>query len=224
VSFFTDFFGNSLNIDGLIVNLSGGTISTLSIGTTPQLTNQIGVHVYATGIVATNFAQHLSSGAVTMYLGNGSWVFETSINILQLSTALERFRTIHGFATFVAQGTETDGVFFTYEEGGVFNGTAASPNWQCVTVANSVRTLTTTSTAVSASAWNKLRIEINAAGTSVAFYVNGTLVATHTTNIPLGSNSRYLNVKQGLYKATGLTSRAMYVDYLGYENIQTTPR
>ena len=224
VSFFTDFFGNSLNIDGLIVNLSGGTISTLSIGTTPQLTNQIGVHAYATGIVATNFAQHLSSGAVTMYLGNGSWVFETSINILQLSTSLERFRTIHGFATFVAQGTEADGVFFTYEEGGIFNGTAASPNWQCVTVANSVRTLTTTSTAVTASAWIKLRIEVNAAGTSVSFFVNGTLVATHTTNIPLGSNSRYLLVKQGIFKAIGTSNRAMYVDYLGYENIQTTPR
>jgi len=69
-----------------------------------------------------------------------------------------------------------------------------------------------------------LRIEVNAAGTSVAFYINGTLVATHTTNIPLGSNSRYLLVKQGLYKATGLSSRNMYVDYLGYENIQTTPR
>lgn len=224
VSFFTDFFGNSLNIDGLIVNVSGGTISTTSISSVPQRTNQIGVHAYATGIVATNFAQHLSSGSATIYLGNGSWVFETSINILQLSTALERFRTFHGFAAFTGQSTESDGVFFTYEEGGIFNGTAASPNWQCVTSANSVRTLTTTSTAVTASAWNKLRIEVNAAGTSVAFFVNGTLVATHTTNIPLGSNSRYLLVKQGLYKATGLTSRNMYVDYLGYENIQTTPR
>jgi hypothetical protein len=229
VSFFTDFFGNNLNIDGLISNLSGGTISTLSIGNTPQLTNQIGVHGYATGTVATNFAQHLSSGVVTMYLGNGSWVFETSIILSNLSTALERFRTIHGFATFVAQGTESDGVFFTYEEGGIFNGTAASPNWQCVTVANSVRTLTTTSTpvtaaSVTASAWIKLRIEVNAAGTSVSFFVNGTLVATHTTNIPLGSNSRYLLVKQGIFKAIGTSNRAMYVDYLGYENIQTTPR
>lgn len=224
VSFFTDFFGNSLNIDGLVVNVSGGTISTQSISSAPQLTNQIGVHQYATGTVATNFAQHLSSGVLSMYLGNGAWVFETSINLSNLSTSLERFRTFHGFSTSVSQGTESDGVFFTYEEGGVFNGTAASPNWQCVTVANSVRTLTTTSTAVTASAWNKLRIEVNAAGTSVAFYVNGTLVATHITNIPLGSNSRYLNVKQGIYKAIGLTSRVMYVDYLGYENIQTTPR
>jgi hypothetical protein len=224
VSFFTDFFGNSLNIDGLIVNLSGGTISTLSIGSTPQLTNQIGVNAYATGTVATNFSQHLSSGVVSIYLGNGAWVFETSINITNLSTALERFRTFHGFSSLVAQGTETDGVFFTYEEGGLFNGTVASAKWQCVTVANSVRTLTNTSTTVTAATWNKLRIEVNAAGTSVTFYVNGTAIATHTTNIPLGSNSRYLNVKQGLYKSTGLTNRAMYVDYLGYENIQTTPR
>jgi len=224
VSFFTDFIGNSATLDGLVNSLSGGTISATSISGVPQLTNQIGVHAYATGIVATNFAQHLSSGIVSIYLGNGSWIFETSINLSNLSDGTNRFRTIHGFGSNSANTVETDGVFFTYDEGGTLNGTAASPNWQCVTVANSVRTLTTTSTAVTASAWNKLRIEINAAGTSVTFYVNGTAIATHTTNIPLGSNSRYLNVKQGLYKATGLTSRTMYVDYLGYENIQTTPR
>jgi hypothetical protein len=39
--------------------------------------------------VATNFAQHLSSGIVSIYLGNGAWVFETSINLSNLSTALE---------------------------------------------------------------------------------------------------------------------------------------
>ena len=84
--------------------------------------------------------------------------------------------------------------------------------------------MTTTSTAVTASAWTKLRIEVNAAGTSVAFYVNGTLVATHTTNIPLASNNRFVLVKQGIAKTLGTTARLIYCDYLGYENILTTPR
>jgi hypothetical protein len=54
--------------------------------------------------------------------------------------------------------------------------------------------------------------------------VNGTLVATHTTNIPLGSASRYVLMKQGIFKTIGLTAAVVFFDYLGYENILTTPR
>jgi hypothetical protein len=224
VSFLTDFIGNVLNLDGLAVVVNGGSITAITFSGVPQRTNQIGVHSYNTLALAVNYAHHLSAIVPSMCLGNGAWVFETSINLSNLSTSLERFRTLSGFGGTSGAGVETDGVFITYDEGGTQNGTAASPNWQCVTVANSVRTLTTTSTAVVAAGWIKLRIEINAAGTSAAFYVNGTLIATHTTNIPLGTASRFLFVKQGMYKTIGLTNRIMYVDYLGYENILTTPR
>ena len=131
---------------------------------------------------------------------------------------------IFGFGSVISNSSETNGVFITYDEGGTANGTTASANWQCVTVDNSVRTLTTSTTAVTASAWNKLRIEINAAGTSVTFYVNGTAIATHTTNIPLASNSRYVLMKTGLAKTIGTTTRGFYCDYIGYENILTTAR
>ena len=224
VSFLTDFIGNVLNLDGLAVVVNGGSITATTFSGVPQRTNQIGVHSYNTLALAVNYAHHLSAIVPSMCLGNGAWVFETSINLSNLSTSLERFRTLSGFGGTSGAGVETDGVFITYDEGGTQNGTAASPNWQCVTVANSVRTLTTTSTAVVAAGWIKLRIEINAAGTSAAFYVNGTLIATHTTNIPLGTASRFLFVKQGMYKTIGLTNRIMYVDYLGYENVLTTPR
>jgi hypothetical protein len=224
VSFFTDFFGNDLSRDGLISATSGGIISAQSLSAAPNRTNQIGVHTLSTSTAATNWANHVSSGVTSMYLGNGAWVYETSINSSNLSTALERFRIVSGFGSASGLAVETDGVFITYDEGGTQNGTAASANWQCVTVANSVRTLTTTSTAVTNAAWHKLRIEINAAGTSAVFYVDGVLLATHTTNIPLGSSSRFVVVKQGIYKTIGLTNRVMWVDYLGYENIQTTPR
>ena len=224
VSFFTDFYGNELSRDGLISATSGGIVAAQSLAAAPQRTNQIGVHTLSTSTAATNWANHVSSGVASMYLGNGAWVYETSINSSNLSTALERFRIVSGFGSNNSNTQEGDGVFFTYDEGGTLNGTAASPNWQCVTVANVVRTLTTTSVAVVNAAWIKLRIEINAAGTSVAFYINGALVATHTTNIPLGSNNRFVLIKQGIHKTIGITNRVMWVDYLGYENIQTTSR
>ena len=223
VSFFTDFLSAVTTLDGLIQSTSGGIIS--NSGTSvPNRTNQQGVLYYSTATATTNYANHVNAIPTFLWFGGGVWNYETSININTLSNATERYRWISGFGANTANVAEIDGVFFTYDEGGTANGTAASPNWQCVTVANSVRTLTTTSTAVAAGAWTKLRIEINAAGTSVAFYVNGTLVATHTTNIPLASNNRFVIVKQGIAKTAGTTARLVYCDYLGYENILTTPR
>jgi hypothetical protein len=41
-----------------------------------------------------------------------------------------------------------------------------------------------TSTAVTAGSWVTLKYIVNAAGTSITFYVNGASVGTITTNIP----------------------------------------
>lgn len=220
VSFFTDFMGGNIP-EGLQSFTSGGTITTTSIS---NRTSQQGVVGFNTNILAVNYASLCGNGGIAQtWFGNGVWNYETSINLpFNLSTPTERFRLIFGFGTANNQNAETDGVFITYDEGGTANGTAASPNWQCVTVANSVRTLTTTSTAVTAAAWHKLRIEINAAGTSVGFYINGTLAATHTTNIP--ASNRNVLAKIGIYKTIGISNRLMSVDYIGFENILTTPR
>lgn len=223
VSFFTDFLSIVTTLDGLIQSTSGGIIS--NSGTSiPNRTNQQGLVYYSTATASTNYANHVNAIPTFLWFGGGVWNYETSININTLSDATNRYRWISGFGANTANVAEVDGVFFTYDEGGTSNGTNASPNWQCVTIAANVRTLTTTSTPVAAGTWTKLRIEINAAGTSVAFYVNGTLVATHTTNIPLASNNRFVIVKQGIAKTIGTTARLVYCDYLGYENILTTPR
>jgi hypothetical protein len=224
VSFFTDFLTNA-TLDGAQSFASGGSLGLVVGAQIPNRTNQQGVAFFQTNVIATNYINYCSSsGAAQLWFGGGAWNYEALININSLSTALERYRMIFGFGSVISNSSEADGVFITYDEGGTANGTIASANWQCVTVANSVRTLTTSTTAVTASAWNKLRIEINAAGTSVTFYVNGTAIATHTTNIPLASNSRYVLMKTGLAKTIGITTRGFYCDYIGYENILTTAR
>jgi hypothetical protein len=224
VSFFTDFLTNA-TLDGAQSFASGGSLGLIVGAQIPNRTNQQGVAFFQTNTVATNYINYCSSsGAAQLWFGGGAWNYEALININTLSTALERYRMIFGFGSVISNSSETNGVFITYDEGGTANGTTASANWQCVTVDNSVRTLTTSTTAVTASAWNKLRIEINAAGTSVTFYVNGVSIATHTTNIPLASNSRYVLMKTGLAKTIGITTRGFYCDYIGYENILTTAR
>jgi hypothetical protein len=224
VSFFTDFLTNA-TLDGAQSFASGGSLGLIVGAQIPNRTNQQGVAFFQTNTAATNYINYCSSsGAAQLWFGGGAWNYEALININTLSTALERYRMIFGFGSVISNSSETNGVFITYDEGGTANGTTASANWQCVTVDNSVRTLTTSTTAVTASAWNKLRIEINAAGTSVTFYVNGTAIATHQTNIPLASNSRYVLMKTGVAKTIGITTRGFYCDYIGYENILTTAR
>lgn len=69
--------------------------------------------------------------------------------------------------------------------------------------------------------YDSLGIEINASATSVDFYVNGTLRATTTTNIP-----RTVPVGLGSFilKSAGTKSRSVLLDYIEAEIALTIPR
>jgi hypothetical protein len=226
--FFTDFISAGSATPSLAVTTSGTGATTTKSTTTAapnQTINQIGICQYQTGTMATGLASHINDnqGALAFAFGGGSWVYETFIEVDTLSTLTEQFRFITGFATQASVINEVNAIIFTYDSAGLRNGTAASANWQCVTSDNNTRTLTTTSVAVTTT-WTKLRIEINAAATEVKFYINGTLVATHTQNIPTFANSRFLIMKQQIVKSAGTTNRSVYCDYLLYENNLTNLR
>jgi hypothetical protein len=225
VRFFTD-FDSSVNFYNL-VSLTGGTAAAtqrLTNFVPNQTANQIGIAHYQTGTLATGWAMHIteqSANGQQFQFGGGNWMYETYIEVDTLSDATNRFRFVSGFGNVASSGTETNGAFFTYDEGGVSNGTIASPNWQCVTTVGAVRTLTTTSVAVTTT-WTKLRIIVNADATEVKFYIDGILVATHTTNIPVLPNR--FKVKQMIAKTLGTGNRFVYCDYIFYENNLTTLR
>jgi hypothetical protein len=231
VKYFTDFDNTASTTPNFAVFVSGaGAETRRTVGSIPnQSANQIGFSQFQTGTTATGYATMINEGYVgkQFVFGGGTWVFETFINVEILSDATNRFRFVTGFGDHPTNASEGNAAIFTYDEGGTQNGTIASPNWQCVTSVSSVRTLTTTTTAVSVNTWTKLRIEVNAAGTSVTFYINGILVATHTTNIPTfisAANNRGFNVKQSIKKSIGTTNRSVFCDYLLYENNLTTLR
>jgi hypothetical protein len=225
VQYFND-FDSSVNFYNL-VSLTGGTAAAtqrLNNFVPNQTANQIGIAQYQTGTLATGWAMHIteqSANGQQFQFGGGNWMYESYIEVNTLSDATNRFRFISGFGNVASSGTETNGAFFTYDEGGVSNGTIASPNWQCVTTVGAVRTLTTTSVAVTTT-WTKLRIIVNADATEVKFYIDGTLVATHTTNIPVLPNR--FKVKQMIAKSLGTGNRFVYCDYIFYENTLTTLR
>jgi hypothetical protein len=142
-----------------------------------------------------------------------------------LSNATERFQTIFGYYNGSNFSNTANGIFFSYDEAGTMFfefGAAATPNWKCYTRGASVTTRTNTSIPVVAGQWYKLRIDINAAGNSVTFYIDGTLVATHTTNIPATTTA--LLITSLINKTVGTTARSLLTDYFMYEEIFTNPR
>ncbi|TLK47470.1 ubiquitin-activating E1 FCCH domain-containing protein [Glutamicibacter sp. V16R2B1] len=56
--------------------------------------------------------------------------------------------------------------------------------WRAVTSSGTNATVTTTTAAIATDTAYELRVEVNAAGTAVRFWVNEALVATHTTDLP----------------------------------------
>lgn len=226
IQFFTDFETIGNVIPNLVsLNTGSGASSIRSLSSIPnQQSNQVGFCQYQTGTTITGTSTHISDAAVSntpFNIGGGNWIFETSLELIDLSILTDRFRVLTGFGNGVASSNLSNGIFFIYDEGGVSNGTTASAYWQCITSNGGVRTLTTTSVLVDL-LFNKLRIEINPAGSSVVFKINGNIVATHTTNIPVGNSK--LGIIQGISKSIGISNRSLICDYLGYENYLTIPR
>jgi len=157
-----------------------------------------------------------TTGLVTIRFASGAWIHEASVRIPAVSDGTETFTVISGFNDS-RTGTGTDMVAFRYTDGN------NAGKFQAITRQNSTETATDTGITMTANQWYKLRIEVNAAATSVAFYIDGVLVATNTTNIPTGSG-RETGIWTGITKSAGSTSRNLDIDYLLYACTLTTPR
>ena len=176
----------------------GGTIANLACGTT------------TTGSVTLRPAN-----AQYVYAGYSTQAMETSVNVGVVSDGTNSFQVVAGWLKSDSLSLMTHGSFFLYDTQGTVTGSAASANWQCCTVNASTRTYTTTAVAVPTVGYSKLRVEqVNA--TDVRFYIDGTLVATHTTNIPINS---WLNPALTIKKSAGTTNRTANTDYLRVERV-----
>lgn len=130
----------------------------------------------ATGSASTWLATK-ASGYNPVLLGGGDCSIFWCVQIPTLSdNTNNRFNTYSGFID--NEGSESDnGVYFSYTDN------VNSGRWECVTASGGSRTRTDSGVTVTTSFFS-LKAVINAAASSVDFYINGTLVATNTTNIP----------------------------------------
>lgn len=177
-----------------------------------------GVMELTTGTTTTglSWVNDLAAGVRTQYLGGGVTAFEIILKPSALSDATETYFINAGIEAGSNTTLGTDGVLFRYTHG------LNSGRWTAYCVKSSVSTALDTGVAVSTSAFHKLRFVVNAAASSVEFFVNGSSVGTISTNIPLTTTAlRHFAI---IAKSAGTTSRSLYIDAMKRTTFFTTPR
>lgn len=147
--------------------------------------------------------------------GGGECSTEWLINIPTLSDATDEYDLYIGFTDAFGGTAPVDGAYFKYDRN-------TSTNWIRGTSSNSTATETATSTAV-ATGWTKLKVVVNAGGTSVEYFVNGSSVGSNTTNIPTASG-RETSCGFIIIKSAGTTARVLRGDYARLNQSFTTAR
>ena len=173
------------------VELSSGTQSSGSV------TAQVGVN----SVNAINgFTQS----------GVGAYTFKGNLQIPVLSTSVQRFYAGLGVADrgiYSVSASPASRFWHAFR----YKDDVNSGNWVCES--NNNGTVTTTNTSVAATTDNAaFEIRVNAANDSVTFYIDGVLVATHTTN--LVPSSQFVTPFCGIGKTVGTTARTVISDYL----------
>jgi len=177
---------------------------------------QLGIHRMSTGSTATGRGSMLTGGGSIM-LGQGSVIFEAknvSLSALQSVGVREYFFNIGFIDTVTAE--PTDGVYFEYN-------TTNPTTWTICTANNSTRTKTNSGATITAAAFYNLRIEINAAASSVSYFINGANVGTITTNIP-NTLARVTGIGATIRKTVGTTAITADVDAVYFKYVLNTTR
>lgn len=181
--------------------------STGTITTTPGLATRSGIYVIRQAS-ATSISL-LRSDISAFLLGTGDFYIETQVSIPTLATASEDFCMTWGWNdgfNYNANGDGTDTADIR------LNRAVNGANWITNTTSNSSKTATTTSTAASAATFYRLGIFASGANSNVVFSVNGTTIATHTTNIPTGAG-RATGLIWKIDKVAGTGNSDLQVDY-----------
>lgn len=142
-------------------------------------------------------------------LGAGVLTFEYLVRITALSN--------HNYVVGLGAGSTTeptDGVYFIYDS--AVNAGA----WVGKTANASSRTSANSANTVVAGQWDRLKIIVNAAASSVSFYVNGVEI----TNSPLAATIPTVDLSFIVSKATGGGGGSLDVDLFVMSYVLTTPR
>lgn len=143
-------------------------------------TKMVGALDIGTGTTATGYCSLSSYNNALFILTDPVFTMSCRLCMDTLSTAADEYIAKVGFSNDLTNGG--DG---TREIGFRYDRATDGANWQAITRSGGVETKTDTGVAVVAgTACTPQVLEIVPLTTKVTFYINGSLVATHTTNIP----------------------------------------
>ena len=146
----------------------------------------------------------------SLALGNGVLTIEFLVNILATNNAT----TTIGLGNTSVPAEPTDGVYFLYTSG------TNSGQWVGKTANASSRSSANSANAIVGGQWDRLKIIVNAAATSVSFFVNGTEI----TNSPLAANIPTAALSPRVSVTSSGGGAGVQVDLFQMSYVLTTPR
>ncbi len=218
---FSDFIQRQVSsiLDGGWTTSSSGTSA--GVAATAGTALRPGIQRLTTGTDTTGRAilAHGGESANSFLFGGGVYTIESDIYITTLSDGTDTYTLRFGFGDSFT-GAHTDGAYFRYTDVG---GGGATPNWYMCAASNTTLTATDTTVAAVAGAWTRLKAVVNAAGTSVEYFINGVSAGTVTTNIPTGTG-RETAALLTVIKSAGTTARTVDIDWAWIHVDLTTTR
>jgi hypothetical protein len=181
-----------------------------SINSTYADSNHPGVVRLNAGTDATGFCA-IHRGLQTMRLNGGPLYWEALIRIEDTSAADPEFDIVAGLGDQTS-GAISNGVYFEYDRNAT-NGRY----WRGVCVnGGGTPSADTMAVLVQADLWIKLRIEINTAGSSADFYINGVLRKTISSNLPTGGTAPLLRIVKSV-DPIPQAARYFDIDYCSFK-------
>lgn len=164
------------NASALVGNIgwTSGAGSSTVIGQ-PSEENAPGIFQLTTTTTINTVARLTFNGAFVMFLSD-----QMELVSIQRVNNNDSDTTIRiGYGNSTNGNPPNHGIYFEKLTG--------DTNWFCVTRSGAVETRTDSGVAVNTSSFVKLKIESLASSQSVVFSIDGNVVATHTTDIPLST-------------------------------------
>jgi hypothetical protein len=155
---------------GLSLLGSGPEMSAIAIGSNPAANGYIDLTLGSSG-TANNWCVPIGLGICT---------FKAKVAVDSLVTSADALKDQIGIFRYSFSGGLVGGFFFEYDY-------SQSANWRCCVRTGTGTTNVTyvdSGVTIAANTWYKFKVVSNAVWTSFAFYINNTLVATITTNVP----------------------------------------
>lgn len=191
---------------GGLAGVVSGTSANLSADV-PEVAHP-GITILGTGSTSTGRAA--ISGGQAMWIDTGAggpFTFGCVVHPWNLSDGTNRYTLVMGVANSSTSLNPNDGIYFRYADN------VNSGKWEAVCRFGATETAVDTGITADTS-WHTFAFVVNATGTSVGFYIDDVLVATITTNIPVGTDLRLVPI--AVFKSLGGTARFFSIDAYWY--------